>query len=408
MRAADIFSPSEFSAALFEAMPRLNPAVADMELDEFRYALEGVTPPGGWNSVALAEPAAIEARVSDRSFYAAIRLKMPAGAGALLDEPVLCLTQMLFVGLVTGRYDPEWIARHFFFDLRGFFFLHRTRYFSAESVAHLGGQPYRAFEPRQRQFDRLQSVGYKAFQAANAEVDGCLIDMIHALVARKGTPILIAIAGPTAAGKTEIVARLRAGFEAAGRSVTAVEMDHFLTDRDEREASGIDSLGKEALHYPLFLQCLSDLGCGQTAVSPRYDFILATSSHDNQGRLRAGCEPVIIEPADVIFLEGNFPFLLPEVADRIGIKVVYLTDDDVRLKRKWKRDMDYRKKYQLSYFLNRYFREQFLMAAAAYIPQLETCDLAVDTTRAEIWATPAVRGLLAEGTGQAAFNQGSM
>jgi len=56
--------------------------------------------------------------------------------------------------------------------------------------------------------------------------------------------------------------------------------------------------------------------------------------------------PIVVEPADIIFIEGNFPFLIEEVADLIGIKVVYLTDDPIRLKRKWKRDIDYRKKYE--------------------------------------------------------------
>ena len=93
-------------------------------------------------------------------------------------------------------------------------------------------------------------------------------------------------------------------------------------------------------------------------------------------------------------MEGNYPFLLPEIAPLISVKVVYLTADDVRLKRKWKRDMDYRKKYDLMYFLNRYFREQFLMADQAYIPQMALCDIFVDTTRAAIWVTPKIADLL--------------
>lgn len=76
------------------------------------------------------------------------------------------------------------------------------------------------------------------------------------------------------------------------------------------------------------------------------------------------------------------------------MKVVYLTDDEIRLKRKWKRDMDYRKKYDVTYFLNRYFREQFLMAESAYIPQMEKCDLLVDTTRAEIWLNTSLKKIL--------------
>jgi uridine kinase len=103
---------------------------------------------------------------------------------------------------------------------------------------------------------------------------------------------------------------------------------------------------------------------------------------------------VDVEPADIIFMEGNFPFLLEEIIDLIGIKVVYFTDDPVRIKRKWKRDMDYRKKYSVNYFRNRYFKDQFIMAQIAYIPQLEVCDLAVDTTGAAIWASAETGAIL--------------
>jgi uridine kinase len=110
--------------------------------------------------------------------------------------------------------------------------------------------------------------------------------------------------------------------------------------------------------------------------------------------LKPGGVPVEIEPADIIFMEGNFPFLLEEIAHLINIKVVYLTDDPVRMKRKWKRDIDYRKKYEPTYFRNRFFKEQFIMAQIAFIPQLETCDILVDTTGASLWTTPGIKAFL--------------
>jgi uridine kinase len=217
---------------------------------------------------------------------------------------------------------------------------------------------------------------------------------VERLIARKGTPVVLAVAGPTAAGKTEIVERLRRSFEEAGRRVTSMEMDNFLTDRDQREEKGIHTLGRQAIHFELFRQSLEDLCRGRSVAIPRYDFVYATSSHGLDGELKPGGVPIELEPADVVFVEGNFPFLLPEVAHLIGIKVVYLTDDPIRMKRKWKRDIDYRKKYEPTYFRNRYFRNQFLMAETCYIPQMQLCDLVVDTTGAAIWATPEVAALL--------------
>ncbi len=134
---------------------------------------------------------------------------------------------------------------------------------------------------------------------------------------------------------------------------------------------------------------------GQKINIPRYNFVYATSSHDLDGNLKPGDVPIEIEPADIIFIEGNFPFLLKEVTHLIGIKVVYLTDDPIRLKRKWKRDIDYRKKkYELTYFRNRFFKDQYIMAQIAYIPQMEVCDMLVNTTGVALWTTPEIKKLL--------------
>lgn len=383
-----------FSQALYEKMQQVSPSINLLALFEFRYALENVIPPGGWQSVDLLSKEQIENLVNDSRFYSSIQLKPRQEGRLVLDSKILHLLRMLLVGLVMDVYPVQWVCAHFYFDVRGFYFLHRTRYFTPQITAHLGGAPYRKFKPGQKDFETLHSVGYREFMRANEEVDRCFITLIQRLVKGKGTPLLIAIAGQTAAGKTEITARLQEVFTASGQQITTLEIDHFFKDRDYREARGIDSLGKEALHYEIFKNCLLDIRAGKKITSPRYDFVQATSSHDPQGQLRPGCRTIEIQPADIIFMEGNFPFLLPEIAPLIGVKVMYLTDDAVRIKRKWKRDMDYRKKYELYYFLNRYFREQFLMAHEAYIPQMGMCDVLVDTTAAEIWVAPPIRAML--------------
>ncbi len=378
----------DFSARLFEIMKDLCPAAKDLEPYEFRYCLHNLRPEAGWGSVSPEAWEILQARVESRDFYESIQIKPRRGDQIVLDERIVELARMLFAGLVSGAYDPARVNRLFYFDLRGFFFLHRTQYFTEEIKAHLGGSPWRQFEPRQKAFEALQDVGYKAFRETNAEVDALFISSVQRLVGRGGTPTLMAIAGPTAAGKTEIVERLREAFQAEGCRTTSMELDNFLTDRDYREAQGIFTQGKAALHFELFKQCLEDLLQGRGTSTPRYDFVDATSSHDLQGNLKPDGIPVEIDPADIIFLEGNFPFLIEEVARLITIKVVYLTDDPVRMKRKWKRDIDYRKKYEPTYFRNRFFKEQFIMAGFAYRPQLAACDMAVDTTGAALWVTP--------------------
>ena len=388
-------SPDVFSALLYDKIKRINAGVDELELYEFRYALDNLYPEdGGWASVQLDSREAIEERVNSSAFYTGIRLKPRVDDRIVLDDGIARLTTMLCVGLVTGQYPEEWVRAHFYFDVRGFYFLHRTVYFTDAILAHLGGQPFRRFEQKQNRFERCQAIGYKEFKEANAEVDQAFIESVKALIAARGTPIILAIAGPTAAGKTEIVQRLRGALEQAGQQPTSIEMDNFLTDRDYREEHGIHTLGKQAIHLALFIHSLEQISQGHRIAIPRYDFVYATSSHDLDGNLKPGCTPLEIEPGDVVFIEGNFPFLLEEVVHLIGIKVVYLTDDAIRLKRKWKRDIDYRKKYEPTYFRNRFFKDQFLMAEKCYRPQMEVCDMVVDTTGAALWTTPEVAEIL--------------
>jgi uridine kinase len=370
-------------------MKRINPGVEELELYEFRYALDNLYPePGGWASVKLDSAQEIEQRINTRDFYAGLQLKPRVDGKIVLNETILRLTNMLLVGLVTGEYAQEWVKARFYFDVRGFFFLTRTVYFTDAVLAHFGGRPFKQFEPKQKHLERYQGIGYRDFSQANAEVDQCFIECAQKLVAAKGTPILITLAGPTAAGKTEIVGRLRTAFEQAGQHITTIEMDNFLLDNDYRDEKGINSLGKEAYHFDLFMQSLQDITQGKKIAIPRYDSSI--SSHAPNSNLKPGHTPLEVEPADIIFLEGNFPFQSKDVADRIGIKIVYLTDDPIRLKRKWKRDIDYRKKYDLNYFRNRFFRTQFLRAYDCYQAQMQVCDLVVDTTGAAVWATPQV------------------
>ncbi len=388
METSRLTNSKAFTQSLYGRMIDINPGIVDLELYEFKYCLDNVTPEDGWDTILLDDISQIEKYILNPQYYTSIQMKPRLGNRLVMDGQVLHLTRMLFVGLVTGQYHPAWINQHFYFDLRGFIFFHRTEYFNPQNRAHLGEKPFRQFEPGQSRFNTWPTVGYKAFKEANAKIDQCFIQAILQLSEQQGSPLMIAIAGQTAAGKTEIVSRLCETFTQKGKKIASIEIDNFFLDRDYREEHGIDSLGKQALHYDILLQCLKDIRQGKTIQTPRYDFISATSSHALNGQLKNGCATVEIEPADIIFMEGNYPFLLPEVAPLINIKVMYLTADDVRLKRKWKRDMDYRKKYELMYFLNRYFREQFLMAEQAYIPQMSLCDILVDTTGAALWTTP--------------------
>jgi uridine kinase len=168
-------------------------------------------------------------------------------------------------------------------------------------------------------------------------------------------------------------------------------MDNFLMDREFREGKSID---KRTIHFNLFQKNLTEILQGKAITIPCYDSIDKVSSHDPEGNLRPGGRMITIEPGDVIFLEGNFPFQIPEIRSMIHLMVIYLTDDPIRLKRKWKRDVDYRKSYDPSHFRNRFFVTQFLRAEDCFRGLIEQSDIVVDTTGAAIWLTPEIAQLV--------------
>ena len=383
--------PNQFVSDLYSILQRINPGIGELEPYEFAYCVDNVIPENGWGSVEPAACADIERMINTRGFYEGIQLKPRSGGNIVIDKTILNLTHMLFTGLIKGIYSVEWVRSRFYFDIRAFVFLCHTVFFTDEVKAHFGGAPYRQFEPKQNRFECLQEVGYKDFKAANAEIDGAFIESLLRLVRLKGTPILLSIAGPTAAGKTEIGERLKRAFDNEGKRIAVIEMDNFLFDRELREGR---PMGRETTYVDLFEASMKELLQGKAASIPHYDSVRSKSSHDLNGSLRPGRQPLVVEPADIIFVEGNFPFQMSEVTELIGIKIAYLTNDSVRLKRKWKRDVDYRKKYDPNYFVNRFFATQFLRAQDTYLPQLVVCDLAVDTTAAALWAAPEIAELL--------------
>ena len=391
MMSENQYEESLFSETLFEKMKFINPAVNDLELYEFQYALDNLKPVNGWNGIKVNEKEDVLTLINQNAFYEQIQLKPRINGQIVLDENIINLTNMLFVGIVSGQFKEKWVNEFFYFDLRGFFFLPKTIYYNEEILKHFGTTPWKKFNKGQMKFKTYQDIGYREFKEANKEIDHSFINIIDDLMTIMGTPFLLTIAGPTAAGKTEIADRLKVHLSKTGKFATTIEMDNFYLDREIREKK---SPGVEAIHFDNFKNAMEKILSGQLVSIPCYDFVDATSSHDIHGNLKPGRKPLEVIPADIIFLEGNFPFQLEEISHIIGTIVVYLTHDEIRLKRKWKRDIDYRKKYDPTYFRNRYFRTQFLRSRQVYQPLMAVCDIVVDTTNAEIWMTPEISAAL--------------
>jgi uridine kinase len=382
---------ARFSETLYQKMDLIDPGISELELYEFRYALDLITPNNGWKTIPLMETESIETLIQQPDFYENVKIKPMKNNRIILDEKVAWLTRLLFVGLVTEKYSPQWVKKFFYFDIRGFIFLVRTKYYTEAILEHFEGHPFVQFAPGQKALEKYQDIGYKEYKEANRVIDQAFIDALKKVIATKGTPLLLTLVGPSAAGKTEIVSRLSEELTREGKSITSIEMDNFFKDRDFRDGKPMD---KEVIHFDLFQQCMKTLLQGKTASMPKYYSAQSISTHDLNSNLRPGQTPLQVEPADIILLEGNFPFYIPEIAPLIGIKIVYLTDDPIRLKRKWRRDIDYRRKYDPVYLCNRYFRTQFLRAREVYLPMMEISDMVVDTTAASLWLTPEMASAL--------------
>ena len=372
-------------------MQEINPGISELEFYEFQYALKNLQPVEGWEKILPEPMESLLEKIARPEFFANIQLKPRNGDQVVLDETITALTRQLFVGLVEELYPADWVNQHFYFDVRSFVFLVRTIYLTAPIRQRFGGLPYRNFEAKQALLDKEFEIGYKEFAQANQEIDSGFIEVVRSWISARDTPLLLTIVGPTASGKSEITMRLLDSLRLAGFSCGAVEMDNFYKDRVYRDGRPMTS---EVIHYPLFIESINALLRGEAADIPRYDFIQATSSHDLDGNLRPGQSTQTIQPADIIILEGNFPFHIPEIARLIDLKIVYFAEDPIRLKRKWKRDVDFRKKYDPNYLVNRYFRTQSQRNQEIYQPMMQCCDIIVDTTNAQLWLHPNLQSQL--------------
>ena len=135
-------------------------------------------------------------------------------------------------------------------------------------------------------------------------------------------PVIVAIAGDSAAGKTTLTAAL---VEALGPDrVTGVCVDDYHRyDRQERRSLPFTPLHPECNHIEIMEQHLDLLAAGQPILKPVYDH--ATGTFGRQER---------IEPREFVIVEGLLP-LHTKVARSCFDVTVYL-DPPEEIRRQWK------------------------------------------------------------------------
>ncbi len=147
-------------------------------------------------------------------------------------------------------------------------------------------------------------------------------------------PIIIGIAGGSASGKTSIAKIVYDAFDDQ-KSVVIIRQDDYYKDQshltmEERVLTNYDH--PLAFDNNLLIHDLQQLLNRQTIKKPTYDFVYHTRSNSYE----------IIEPCDVIILEGLFVLEDEKLRDLLDIKVFVDTDADIRFIRRLKRDVEKR------------------------------------------------------------------
>jgi phosphoribulokinase len=176
-------------------------------------------------------------------------------------------------------------------------------------------------------------------------------------------PIFVGIGGDSGSGKSTLTS---AFFSLFGTTrITSICLDDYhALDRAQRRLVGLTALDPRANNFALMEDQVWSLKRGESILKPIYDH--------SDGTLR---DPEIVEPREVVIMQGLHPFLIPGVRHAFDLRV--WLDPEPELRVEWKLQRDIAKRG--------YVREQVLAElearrpdAEAYInPQRQHADMVV-------------------------------
>ena len=149
----------------------------------------------------------------------------------------------------------------------------------------------------------------------------------------KSKPIIIGVTGGSGSGKTSVSRAIFNNFP--DHSIMMLKQDSYYKDQshlsfEERLNTNYDH--PFAFDNDLLIQHVGDLLNYKAIEKPVYDYVAHTRSQAT----------IIQEPKEVIILEGILILEDERLRDLMDIKVYVDTDDDIRIIRRIKRDMEER------------------------------------------------------------------
>ena len=141
--------------------------------------------------------------------------------------------------------------------------------------------------------------------------------------------IVIGIAGGTGSGKTTVVNKIIDSFPAG--EVAVLPQDSYYKDSSHippEERSKINFDEPDAIEWTLLEQHLEELRKGNPIDMPTYSYLTCTRQP----------ETVRVEPRDVVIIEGILVLCMPEMREKMDVKVFVDADADERLIRVIARD----------------------------------------------------------------------
>lgn len=141
--------------------------------------------------------------------------------------------------------------------------------------------------------------------------------------------IVIGIAGGSGSGKTTLMKNLMRKF---GDNISVLSHDNYYRAHNElpyEQRSKLNYDHPDAFDTQMMIDHLKLLKEGKSIECPTYDYTIHNRAE----------ETILVEPRQVIIVEGILIFENKELCDQMDIKIYVDTDADVRLIRRIKRDV---------------------------------------------------------------------